>query len=117
MSVFLTSDQPGSLATDVQRLGVQAIWVEPGCSQAVDAASQATGLPVYSQPLHHGRPQAPAWQQKELADQAQREDRHPPLVPETSIVVSGILFLSTKDFREKRTSVKGVETLYLQKMY
>ncbi|QSO53934.1 CoA-binding protein [Alicyclobacillus curvatus] len=50
LSVFLNSEAPPSLKDDVLRLGVRAIWVEPGCSQTVNAACQSTGLPVYS---HH----------------------------------------------------------------
>lgn len=48
MSVFLNSDNPPDLADDVRRLGVKAIWVQPGCSDAVDNACHQTGVEVYS---------------------------------------------------------------------
>lgn len=48
VSIFLQSEQPVSLKEDVQRLGVKAIWVEPGCSNAVKQACAETGLPVFS---------------------------------------------------------------------
>src|SRR5579875_1649424 len=37
LAVFLNSDAPpASLPEDVRRLGVQAVWTEPGCSQAAE---------------------------------------------------------------------------------
>lgn len=50
MSVFLTSEQPVSFTEDAARLGVKAIWVEPGCSQTVTSACEQASVPVYS---HH----------------------------------------------------------------
>ncbi|KPV45273.1 CoA-binding protein [Alicyclobacillus ferrooxydans] len=48
MSVFLTSDQAPALTDDVSRLGVKAIWVQPGCSANVEQACKQTGVPVYT---------------------------------------------------------------------
>lgn len=50
MSVFLNSEQPIALSDDVSRLGVKAIWVQPGCSTVVEQACEQTGVPVYR---HH----------------------------------------------------------------
>lgn len=48
LSVFLKSEQPVSLADDINRLGVKAIWVQPGCSDTVEQACEQSGVPVYS---------------------------------------------------------------------
>lgn len=48
MSVFLHSDNPPPMADDIRRLGVKAIWVQPGCSAAVDFACRQAGVEVYS---------------------------------------------------------------------
>ncbi len=49
LAVFLETAVPPSLKDDVNRLGIQAIWVQPGCSPEVENACRSTNVAVYAQ--------------------------------------------------------------------